>query len=268
LDFLNCQCPSCLGIQARALEPTGFLHQRLTLHGHHSHRIDDIGVAHYENLDDPLSLDEVFTINVKGAQHFHRHLKHLSNPKLPIAKRLQLLNRLRKALCTQLLDEILYHFSLDTAEAPCPKEYWLTLSSIRYLRKSRAEFQHYADLQKYLSRESARYIQYLRKFLSVVFPQESALLNLTVTLAGDALDRSPIHSYDSYQQVADFLRGHLRRAQRALRYDGRLTALHARLLAMPAFQHYRKLLPKRFEPTKMLRPAYQPPVNWGAAVKC
>ena len=134
------------------------------------------------------------------------------------------------------------------------------------LRKNRVEFQHYPGLKKYLKRESQNYIEYLRKLLTVIFPQESALLNLTVTLAGDDLARSPRQDFTTYQQVADFLRGHLHRAKLALRYDGRLSALHARLLAMPAFQHYRKSLPERFQPTKIARPPYQPPVNW--AVKC
>jgi hypothetical protein len=161
---------------------------------------------------------------------------------------------------------MLYQFGSHTAQSPFSKEFWLTLTSIRYLRKHRAQFQDYADLKNYLNRESQNYIQHLQKLLSVIFPQESALLNLTVTLACDSLARSPIHSYDSYQQVADFLRGHLHRAKLALRYDGRLSALHARLLAMPAFQHYRKRLPERFERTKIVRPPWQPPMNWG--VKC
>ena len=265
LDFLSSQ-PSSLGIHAQPLEPAEHLHERLTLHGHLSTRIDDIGVAHYSDLDDPASMDEAFTFNVKGARHFRRDLQHLSKSKLPIAKRLQLLNRLRKSLCTQLLDELLYKFGLDTAESAFPQEYWLTLTSIHYLRKSRAEFQHYLDLKKYLNRESQNYIEYLRKLLTVIFPQESALLNLTVTLAADDLARSPRHDFTSYQQLADFLRGHLQRAKVALRYDGRLSALHVRLLAMPAFQHYRKSLPPAFQRTKIARPPYQAPVNW--AVKC
>jgi hypothetical protein len=56
--------------------------------------------------------------------------------------------------------------------------------------------------------------------------------------------------------------GHLHRTKLASRYDGRLSALHARLLAMPAFQHYRKSLLPGFRRTKMARPPYQPPVNW------
>jgi hypothetical protein len=210
-------------------------------------------------------MDEAFTINVKGAKHFRRDLKTLSNPRLPIAKRLQLLNRLRKSLCTQLLDEMLYQFGQETAEFPLPTEYWLTLTSIRYLRKHRAEFQPYLDLKKYLNRESQNYVEYLQKLLSAIFPRESVLLNLTFTLAADDLTRSPRHDFTIYQHVADFLRGHLHRAKLALQYDARLSALHARLLAMPAFQHYRKSLPARFQRTKIAR-AFMAPVNW-ATVK-
>ncbi len=223
-------------------------------------------MAHYRNLDDPESMDQAFTINVKGARHFSRDLKTLSNSKLPIAQRLRSLNRLRKCLCTHLLDEMLYQFGSDTEQLPFPKEYWLTLTSIRYLRKHRAQFQDYADLKNYLNRESQNYIQYLQKLLSLIFPQESALLNLTVILAADDLARTPRHDFTTYQQVANFLRGHLQRAKLALRYNGRLSALHARMLTMPAFQHYRKSLPPTFQPTKVAGSAYQFPVNW--AVKC
>lgn len=252
-----------LPIVALPAEPLLGMTPRLTLHGQTTHKVDDILVAVLANLQGHNSFLYQFYLNIKGAEYQITSLKKALDPKLPMAKRLKRLRRLRKALCSHVLDFLIYSIASQCCETPVLEEFWVSFTSIKYFLQKRVQFDNVDALKDCLGRETGRYTHYIRSLLRAIFPQEAQLLELTEVLAQNDLQRSP-QAFGDARRVAGFLRGHLQRAKRALQYDGRLSTLHARLLAMPAFQDYRKRLPARFTPTKFVRP-YEAPVDWAAA---